>query len=157
MARPASAFDSAGDEPVCARDHSLKQPLNRFAAPRLFLVSALASMGALQLRITPFICAAIVAATIPAVARADDPRDPSMRSAQARARDRGIIRQLNLEEGARVRARDARYAKGWREYANRSKDEADYARSRAQYERDMAAWRHAVAACRAGDYSACGN
>jgi hypothetical protein len=32
---------------------------------------------------------------------------------------------------------------------------ADYSRSRARYERDMAAWRRAVAACRAGDYSAC--
>ena len=82
-----------------------------------------------------------------------------MRTAEARARDRAIIRQLNLKEAATVRERDARYAKGWREYAARSQSRdsaaADYARSRAQYERDMAAWRRAVAAFRAGDYSAC--
>lgn len=104
-----------------------------------------------------FICVAVFAATIPAAGWADDPNDPAMRSAEARARDRAIIRRLNLEEGARVRARDARYAKGWREYADHQKSQADYARKRAQYDRDMAAWRRAVAACRAGDHSACQN
>ncbi len=72
-------------------------------------------------------------------------------------------------ELARVRARDARYAEGWRaaragdlaanDYAARSRDHdramASYARSRAAYERAMVEWRQAVAACRAGDYSAC--
>lgn len=109
------------------------------------------------MKIRPFICAIITIAMLPAAASADDPNDPAMRSAAARTRDREIIRQLNLEEAARVRARDARYAKGWGEYAAQSKSRADYARSRAQYERDMAAWRRAVAACRAGDYSACKN
>lgn len=123
------------------------------------------------MRVNPFIFAAIVAAMMPAVALADDPHDPAMRSAAARARDREIIRQLNLREAAMVRERDARYAQGWRaarshaagndEYAARSEDHerdmARYARSRAQHERDMAEWRDAVAACRAGDYSACGN
>jgi hypothetical protein len=119
-----------------------------------------------------FVCTAIVAAVMPGVALADDPNDPAMRSAAARARDREIIRQLNLQELARVRERDARYAEGWRtarasgrragadaEYAARSRDHeramADYAQDRARYERQMAKWRADVAACRAGDYSAC--
>ncbi|MDE2561070.1 MAG: hypothetical protein KGL48_02385 [Sphingomonadales bacterium] len=119
------------------------------------------------------ICAAIAAAVIPAAAMADDPRDPAMRSAAARARDHEIIRQLNLKEAAKVRERDARYAQTWRtyrnvrngrddpEYAARVQDHqramADYADRRAKYEHDMAAWRRAVAACRDGDYSACDN
>lgn len=120
------------------------------------------------MRIAFFVCAA-AAAVLPAAALADDPRDPTMRSAAARARDRAIIRQLNLQELARVRARDARYAEGWRaaregraadaEYAARSRDHeqdmADYARSRARYDREMSEWRRAVAACNRGDYSAC--
>ena len=51
---------------------------------------------------------------LPSVSRADDPHDPAMRTAQARARDRAIIRQLNLAELRKVRARDARQAKQWR-------------------------------------------
>ena len=113
----------------------------------------------------PLFCAALVAAMMPVAARADDPNDPAMRSAAARARDREIIRQLNLRELARVRERDARYAQGWRAaqadrgyaMADHQRAMTDYARDRAQYERDMAAWRRAVAACRAGDYSACDN
>jgi hypothetical protein len=121
------------------------------------------------MRVNPFFCTALVAAVMPAVALADDPNDPAMRSAAARARDHEIIRQLNKQELARVRERDARYAEGWRAarvsgssaagYAARSQDHeramADYARDRARYEREMAAWRRAVAACRAGDRSAC--
>lgn len=124
------------------------------------------------MKVYPLVCAAIVAAMMPVSAWADDPHDPAMRSAAARARDREMIRQLNLDESARVRERDARYAQGWRsaqadraysaaddEYSARSRDHerarADYARDRADYERDMAEWRRAVAACRAGDYSAC--
>ena len=130
----------------------------------------------------PFFCAALVAAMVPAMALADDPRDPTMRSAAARARDSETTRQLNLAAGALVRQRDARQMhqmQGWRDapaddgyevaaqdYAARSqdytarsqdheRDMTDYARNRARYERDMAAWRHAVAACRDGDYAAC--
>jgi hypothetical protein len=113
------------------------------------------------MKVNPFVCAAIVAALMPAVALADDPHDPTMRSAAARARDSAGTRQLNRQELARVRARDARNG-GWRssgrnaaadaEYAERS---TNYAHDRAQYERQMAAWRRAVAACQAGDYSAC--
>lgn len=124
------------------------------------------------MRVDLFICAAIVAMMMPAAALADDPHDPTMRSAAARARDREMIRQLNLEESARVRQRDARNARRWREarvasndataeYAARSRDHeqamANYARSRMQYERKMAEWRRAVDACRAGEYSACDN
>ncbi len=117
------------------------------------------------MRVALLLGAAFAAAMLPVAAQADDPRDPSMRSAAARARDKAIIRRLNREELARVRARDARYAEGWRAYregggnAARSRQHqramADHAARRAQYERDMAAWRRAVARCRAGDYSAC--
>lgn len=126
------------------------------------------------MRVSLFVCAAIAAAMVPAAALADDPHDPAMRSAAARARDRAIIRQLNRQELAMVRERDARYAEGWRaariarssgddngdyaaSYGDQDEAAANYARSRAQYERDMADWRRAVAACREGDYSACDN
>ena len=49
-------------------------------------------------------------------ALADDPNDPTMRTAAARAKDREIIRQLNLAELRKVRARDAKQAKQWREW-----------------------------------------
>jgi hypothetical protein len=124
-----------------------------------------------NMRVKSFVCAAIVAVLMPAVAMADDPKDPTMRSAAARARDHEIIRKLNQQELARDRERDARYAVGWRaarnakgqnaEYAARSREHeramANYARDRAQYEKKMAEWRRAVAACRAGDRSACDN
>src|SRR5690606_15474228 len=105
------------------------------------------------------ILAAAVAATMPAAALADDPNDPEMRSAAARAQDREMVRELNRRQLEEVRERDARYAKGWREWrahkAGGGNADADYAKRRAQYEREMAEWRRAVAACRAGDYSAC--
>jgi hypothetical protein len=124
------------------------------------------------MRVGRFVSAAIAVIMVPSIALADDPNDPAMRSAAARARDHEIIRQLNLQELARVRDRDAGYAEGWRawranggraadtsEYTARSRDyeraSSDYARDRARYEREMAGWRRAVAACRAGDYSAC--
>ncbi len=86
-------------------------------------------------------------ATTPALA--DDPHDPTMRSPAARARDRAIIRQLNLRELAKVRARDARWA---RENAQRR---AEHGAAMDRYQREMAEWRRAVAACRAGDRRAC--
>lgn len=51
---------------------------------------------------------------VSSIAWADDPRDPVMRDPRARAHDRAVIRQLNLRELARVRARDAALAKQWR-------------------------------------------
>lgn len=119
------------------------------------------------MKIGPLVCAAFVAAMLPSSALADDPLDPEMRTAAARARDREIIRQLNRQELGNVRERDAGYEAGWRawregdggEFAARSRNyqrDADtYARDRAAYDKQMSAWRRAVAACRAGDYSAC--
>lgn len=104
---------------------------------------------------------AVAAAMMPAPAMADDPNDPTMRSAAARARDRAIIRQLNRQELARVRKRDARYAQVESANRARSRDHeramADYARSRARHEQELAEWRHAVAQCRQGNVSACDN
>lgn len=105
----------------------------------------------------------LAAALVPAPALADDPNDPLLsRSAEARARDRAIIRRLNREQLAYVQKRDARYAAGWRAYRARGSRQAEYARDmaeyrkrRADYNRDMAEWRHAVAACRAGRHEYC--
>ncbi|WP_298669612.1 hypothetical protein [uncultured Sphingomonas sp.] len=111
-----------------------------------------------------FICAAMVAALLPGVAHADDPRDATMRSAAARARDSEETRQLNVRAGAaitgprwrtvRARGDDAGYAAASHDH---DRDMARYASDRARYEREMAEWRRAVAACRAGDYAACDN
>jgi flagellar biosynthesis/type III secretory pathway protein FliH len=116
-------------------------------------------------------CAVILAATMPAAAFADDPKDPDMSTAAARARDAEIIRQLNTEQARYVQERDARYAEGWRAYREAPRRQAEYEaqmrasedsmarhdRERDSYEREMAEWRRDVAACRAGDYSACRN
>lgn len=119
-----------------------------------------------------FLCAlALGAASLPAIALADDPNDPTMQSSAARARDRAIIRRLNQNELAYVRQRDARYAEGWQNYRNRGASSEDHARrldeyeranqryapDQRKYQRRMAEWRRDVAACRAGDYSACDN
>jgi hypothetical protein len=123
----------------------------------------------IRVRAHSLICAALVAA-LPTAASADDPKDPGMRSAEARARDREMTRQLNLEELAKVRKRDA-HSQSTRAARTRSSNAAgdeyiarsraydramsDYTQNRAQYEQEMADWRRAVAACRAGDHSAC--
>lgn len=60
--------------------------------------------------------AALSAAVLTVPALADDPHDPSMRSAAARAKDKAKIREMNIQEAERVRARDAQYAEGWRAY-----------------------------------------
>lgn len=86
--------------------------------------------------------------TPPSAALADDPRDPAMRSAAARAKDKAIIRQLNLDQAAYVKARDARQAEGWAEYKA-------YPAKRAAYERRMAEWRRAVRLCESGSYEYC--
>ena len=124
------------------------------------------------MREKPILCAlALAAALLPITAMADDPNDPTMRTAAARARDHAIIRRLNQNELASVRERDARYAEGWESYRTRGANSEDYARRRSKYERanqryaedrsryqsQMVAWRRAVAACRAGDYSSCDN
>ena len=122
------------------------------------------------MKISPLICGAIVAAMVPAAALADDPRDPTMRNADARARDSAKTRELNRQENSRVLKRGVtwRVVHGGRsdeaddgDYAAASQDHerdiAEYRRSRARYEREMAEWRHAVAACDTGDYAACDN
>ncbi len=118
---------------------------------------------------------AILASTIPVVAMADDPKDTTMRNATARVRDRELTRQANLSERAVVRRRDARdaqrlratrtdsdrYEAADREYAAASRSHGQAMetsqRRRQQYERELAEWRRTVAACRDGDYAACGN
>lgn len=133
------------------------------------------------MRVNLLLCAALGVLAMPAIALADDPLDPTMRSAAARARDHERIRQLNLAELARVQQRDTGYAQGWQDwrdareragryseggegsdggqYAARSREYAransEYADSRARYERDMAEWRRTADACRAGDWDAC--
>jgi hypothetical protein len=93
--------------------------------------------------------AAALAAIFTAIpAMADDPNDPAMRSAAARERDRATIRRLNQQELARVRARDAQYAEGWRAYR-------DAPRRQAEYDRKMAEWRRAVRLCNSGHYEYC--
>ena len=107
------------------------------------------------MKLNIFACvAALGAALLPAAALADDPHDPSMRSAAARARDRAIIRQMNQQQLAYVRDRDARIMRDYR----RAQSGGDgYADARSDYARKMAAWRRAVAACNAGRWEYCDN
>ena len=113
--------------------------------------------------------AALAAATLPSVALADDPRDPTMQSEEARERDAAMIRKLNRDMLAQVQARDARYAADWQAYREAPKMQAEYRERLAAYERDRtsfaaeqrryqqarAKWERDVAACRGGDYAAC--
>ncbi|HYZ47546.1 MAG TPA: hypothetical protein VE567_01490 [Sphingomonas sp.] len=99
-------------------------------------------------------CAFIMTATLlPSTALADDPHDPTMRSAAARARDRAIIKRMNQDQLAYVRRRDAERMQAFRDA--RAGHDARYADARAEYGRKMAAWRHAVAACNAGRWEYC--
>lgn len=91
---------------------------------------------------------ALGAVTLSSAALADDPNDPAMRSKEARARDKAIIRKLNLDQAAYVRQRDAKQAAGWQAYK-------DYPAQKAAYERKMAEWRRAVRLCQAGHYEYC--
>ena len=107
------------------------------------------------MKISIFACvAALGAALLPAVALADDPHDPTMRSPAARARDRAIIRQMNQQQLAYVRDRDARIM---RDYRRAKSGGEGYADARADYDRQMASWRRAVAACNAGRWEYCDN
>ena len=116
--------------------------------------------------------AALAMLALAAPVSADDPKDPAMRTAAARARDHELTRQLNLGQLAHVRERDAAYAAGWqamrdhgngsaanRDYADRSSQHrqamADHDAAQADYQQRMASWRRQVAACNAGDWSAC--
>lgn len=97
---------------------------------------------------------AIGAALMPVAALADDPHDPTMRSAAARARDRAIIKRMNQQQLAYVRQRDARMMRNYRAAGG---DRGGYEEARADYARQMAAWRRAVAACNAGRWEYCDN
>ncbi|NMN03312.1 MULTISPECIES: hypothetical protein [unclassified Novosphingobium] len=120
------------------------------------------------MRVNPLFAAALIAVALPVAAHADDPADPSMRSSTARARDHEAIRRMNQAQLDYVRARDARYARQYREStaapdaygygygAGYARGDDGYAQAQAQYQRDLAAWRQAVADCRAGYYEACG-
>ncbi|WP_232308212.1 hypothetical protein [Tsuneonella dongtanensis] len=97
------------------------------------------------LRFAGALALAVVAVTA-APALADDPNDPTMRSAAAKARDRAIIKRLNQEQLRYVQQRDARLAAGnaaSREWA--AKENA----------RRMATWRHAVRMCESGRHKYC--
>ena len=107
------------------------------------------------MKVKIFACvAAIGAALLPAVALADDPHDPTMRSSAARERDRAIIRRMNQQQLAYVRERDARIMRNYRRAQGGGEGYAD---ARADYERQMASWRRAVAACNAGRWEYCDN
>lgn len=88
---------------------------------------------------------AVVAVSGPALA--DDPKDPLLsKSAAARAKDKAIIRQLNINEMNRVRAQDAQYAKGWQEYREHPARQTEYKAALAQYDRERAAYEKKMAA-----------
>lgn len=91
---------------------------------------------------------ALALTAMPGAALADDPNDPEMRSAKARARDRAMIRELNLAQLRHVRERDAKNAAGWRAVREQP-------RKIAEYERRMAEWRHAVRMCERGHSEYC--
>ncbi|MEJ2410960.1 MAG: hypothetical protein P8Y58_17240 [Novosphingobium sp.] len=116
-------------------------------APALYALAFASGLGVTGLGLAP--------------ARADDPRDPAMRTAEARARDRAIIKQLNEDQLAYVRRRDAEYAQDWEAYRaakadNRpAADQRAYSDAHSEYEAAMAEWRRDVAACRAGYYEHC--
>lgn len=94
-------------------------------------------------------------ALLSTAAVADDPNDPTMRSAAARARDRATIKRMNQQQLAYVRQRDAKRLQAYREAQGRHDDA--YADARAEYADKMRAWRRAVAACNAGEWEYCGN
>lgn len=104
--------------------------------------------------------AGLVVTATPALA--DDPKDPDMQTAEARAADAAIIRQLNIEQAQFVSERDARLAEGWRRHREfpaelaRYEDElSQYEQSRAEYEARLVAWRQAVQRCREGQWDYC--
>ncbi|KEQ52265.1 hypothetical protein [Sphingobium chlorophenolicum] len=105
------------------------------------------------MKLASLVCAfAVGVAFLPVAALADDPNDPTMRSAAARARDSAIIKRMNQQQLAYVRKRDAQQTP-----RVRPGDRAAYADARAEYDRKMAAWRRAVAACNAGRWEYCDN
>lgn len=100
------------------------------------------------------VCALAMGVTLlPAAALADDPRDPTMKSATARARDSAETKRLNQGQLAYVQQRDAKILRNYREA--QSGHSGAYADAQAEYSRKMAAWRRAVAACNSGQWDYC--
>ena len=95
-----------------------------------------------------FVCAlALGKALVPTVASTDDPRDPAMRSAAARARDKAIIKRLNLEQLANaarsaLRPRLARLSSGF----GGQHTTAGAERTRKKWPRGVARWSGAMRA-----------
>lgn len=89
-------------------------------------------------------------AAIPTVALADDPRDRTMQTREARERDREIIRQMNQEQLDYVTRRDAEYAKDWEATRQYERDMEQHRRDMERYEREMAEWQQATEKCLAG-------
>lgn len=109
------------------------------------------------------------AVSVPSDVLADDPNDPEMQTAAARARDAELIRQLNRDMLAQIQAREASQRAGWQAYKDYPTRQAEYeaamaryqqsqtafADSRSQYEAEVAAWRRAVERCKAGEVQYC--
>lgn len=122
------------------------------------------------MKIRALVTGVVAVAMMPVAAQADDPHDPAMRNAAARARDSEKTRELNRRENQRLvrtgvrwhvvrpgsaeETGDDGYAAAMRDH---DRDMAQYRRDRARYDQEMAEWRRAVAACRAGDDDACDN
>lgn len=89
------------------------------------------------MKIGLLLCGAVMGAAIPVAALADDPRDPAMRNAAARARDAARTRELNLQENDRVTKRGVRW---WyvRPDGTKVPGEGDYATAMRDYERQLA-------------------
>jgi len=98
---------------------------------------------------------AIGTVLLPTAAIADDPHDPTMRNAAARAHDRAAIKRMNQDQLTYVRQRDAKNLRTYREA--QSERDSTYANARAEHGRQMAAWRRTVAACNAGRWEYCDN
>lgn len=86
--------------------------------------------------------ALLILGTIAPAAAQEDP---------VRRADRLRTEQLNRDAHAAAARRDGRIR------AEQDRAEADYRAARQRYEQAMENWRRRVAACRAGDYSACEN
>ncbi|MDG2003157.1 MAG: hypothetical protein P8J20_07485 [Novosphingobium sp.] len=125
------------------------------------------------MKVANFLGALVLACVAtPYAALADDPLDPTM-DAAAIARDRELIRLMNLDLLAQVTERDKRFKQGWRDHelslsgthpdqlayqrrlAEYESKQARYAQDRGNYEQAMSDWRRDVAACRGGHYESC--
>jgi len=95
---------------------------------------------------TPVLTCALLATSLvlPSQVMADDPLDPEMQTAEARARDAALIRQLNLDMLAIVTERDRHQSQGWRDYAlfkeGKHPDQLAYNARYSHYQSELAAY-----------------